>query len=104
MSTKILIPLCAAAALLAACSERDNTRETSTPTADDSATPGGSTAPAPTDSTGTSATGGDTSGAGTGTGTDTATGTGTGTETQPTTPQSDTGAPSGGGSPPPGGG
>jgi hypothetical protein len=50
MSTKLLIPLFAAATLLSACSERDNTRENSTPTADDTATPGGTTAPAPTDS------------------------------------------------------
>jgi hypothetical protein len=50
MSPKLLIPLFAAAALLAACSERDATRENSTPTADDTATPGGTTAPAPADS------------------------------------------------------
>lgn len=49
MNAKILIPLCAAAALMIGCSERDDTRESTTPTADDTSTPGGTSAPAPAD-------------------------------------------------------
>lgn len=49
MNAKILIPLCAAAALATGCADRDTTRESTTPTADDSSTPGGASAPAPAD-------------------------------------------------------
>jgi hypothetical protein len=48
MSTKFLVPLCAAVALLAACGKRDDTKmqnDTATPPAGDTAAP--STAPPP---------------------------------------------------------